>query len=150
MTFQHGGHGCAGVAGVLGAFGIHLPDKHEVQDRINEHHERVTQHVQEHRDAVHDRLNDVRDSVQSHFGGSGGSVRDSITHHTGEVLGLPGDPLQLVFGNPALASSEHFSLAAIPVGGGVTMSIVALLAVICMVLIMASMLVKTVVVRCSG
>jgi hypothetical protein len=60
-----------------------------------------------------------------------------------------GPPLDLVFGNPALVDYPGISLAAIPVGGGVTMSIVALIAVIAMILIVASMVVRTVAVRCS-
>jgi hypothetical protein len=60
MTFQHGGHACAGgIAGVLGAFGIHLPehDGSTLQDRINEHHERVTPHVNDARDHVNNTIN---------------------------------------------------------------------------------------------
>ena len=68
MTFQHGGHACAGgIAGVLGAFGIHLPehDGSTLQDRINEHHERVTQHVNDARDHVNNTINDVRDTIHN-------------------------------------------------------------------------------------
>ncbi len=134
MTFQHGGLGCAGGAGILGAIGIHFPDKH--------------------RDDFHDRLNDAHDSVRGHFGagfgGGGGSVHDSITNHSPKGLGLSNEPLQLIFGNPALANSEHFSLAAIPVGAGVSMSIVALVAVICLALILATGMARAVLMRCSG
>lgn len=159
MTFQHGGHGCAGVAGVLGGFGIHLPDKdhddsehrNTIHDRINDVRDRVHDHIGG-GSGSGDRVGDVRERVQDHFGGGSsgsGSVRDTVTQHAGDSLGLPQDPLNLIFGDPTLAAGDQFSLAAIPVGGGVTMSIVALLAVVCMVVILASMLAKTVMVRCS-
>ena len=141
MTFQHSGHGCAGAAGggVLGAIGIHLPDPKSVQDTINEHHDRVVKHVQEHAGAVHDRIqqhvDDAREAIQNHLHPSGGE-------------GLSGAPLHLIFGDPVAAEAHHYSLAAIPVGGGVTMTIVALIAVICMVAVTASMAIKVVAVRC--
>jgi hypothetical protein len=132
MTFQHTGHGCLGVGGILGAFGVHLPDP-------------------PHFNLPHPNLPHFDPPTHHDFGGHDGGGLGGLTHHAGESLGLPADPLQLVFGNPALASSEHaFSLAAIPVGGGITMSIVALIAVLCMVLIMASMMVRTVAVRTAG
>ena len=79
MTFQHGGHACAGgIAGVLGAFGIHLPehDGSTLQGRINEHHERVTQHVNDARDHVNNTINDVRDTIHNTLGG--GSVHRTL------------------------------------------------------------------------
>ena len=63
---------------------------------------------------------------------------------------MGGQPLNLIFGDPVAAEAHQFSLAAIPVGGGVTMSIVALITVLCMALIMASMMVRTVAVRTAG
>lgn len=141
MTFQHGGHGCAGIAGVLGAFGVHLPDKPHNLPHLSPppHHDFGGQFGQH-----------VRDSI-SHFSGGGGGMTGGKPD-PGESVGMfGGQPLDLVFGNPAPAAGEHaFSLAAIPVGGGVTMSIVALIAVACMVLIMASMTVRTVAVRTAG
>jgi hypothetical protein len=47
--------------------------------------------------------------------------------------------------------NEHaFSLMAIPLPGGVTMSIVAIVAIACLAIILASAVVKTVVVKCSN
>jgi hypothetical protein len=125
MTFQRGGYGCAGVAGVLGAFGIHLPKHHDFPHPI--------------RDAIHD-----------HFaggGGVGGLDGGRPTPGTGFLSLDDGQPLNLVFGDPVAAETHHYSLAAIPVGGGVTMSIVALLVVIALTMVMASMTVRSVAVR---
>ena len=55
---------------------------------------------------------------------------------------MGGQPLNLIFGDPVAAEAHQYSLAAIPVGGGVTMSIVALIMVIVLTLIMASMVFK--------
>jgi hypothetical protein len=142
MTFQHTGHGCLGVGGILGGVGIHLPEHKgpTLQERINEHHERVTQHVNEARDHVNNHINDVREHIENHFGGGGGGGGESVGG---------GAPLDLIFGNPAQADGPGLSLAAIPVGGGVTVSIVAMIAILCMALIMISTLSKTVAVRCS-
>ena len=60
---------------------------------------------------------------------------------------MGGQPLNLIFGDPVAAEAHQYSLAAIPVGGGVTMSIVALIAVIVLTLIMASMVFKGVATR---
>ena len=147
MAFQHGGHGCLGVGGILGAFGIHLPDKNELQERINEHHDRVVEHVQQHHDSAHDRISDIRESVQNHFGGGGGAMDAGGPDPSESAWMMGGQPLNLIFGDPVAAEAHHYSLAAIPVGGGVTMSIVALVMVIALTLIMASMLVRTVVVK---
>jgi hypothetical protein len=150
MSVQHAGHGCLGVGGILGAFGIHLPDKNELQERINEHHDRVVEHVQEHRDSAHDRISDIRESVQNHFGGGGGLSHGGHSD-PGESVGMfGGPPMDLVFGNPALVDNPGISLAAIPVGGGITMSIVALITVVSMLVIMASMTVRMVAVRTAG
>jgi hypothetical protein len=150
MAFQHGGHACAGgIAGVLGAFGINLPEHHgsTLQERVNNHHERVTQHVQEHRDNVREHVDNFRDNVQNHFGGGGG-MSPGGAPDPGESAWMMGNqPLNLIFGDPVAAEAHQYSLAAIPVGGGVTMSIVALIMVIALTLIMASMLIRTVVVK---
>ena len=131
----HTGHGL-GCAGAAGAGGVGLGG---LQDRINEHHDKVVKHVQEHAGAVHDRIqqhvDDAREAIQNHLHPSGGE-------------GLSGAPLHLIFGDPVAAEAHHYSLAAIPVGGGVTMTIVALIAVICMVAVTASMAIKVVAVRC--
>jgi hypothetical protein len=149
MTFQHGGHGCLGVGGILGAFGIHLP-KHDgptLQERINDHHERVTQHVQDHHNNVRDRINDVRDSIHNSLSGGGGGLGPGGPDPGESAWMMGGHPLNLLFGDPTAAVTHHYSLAAIPVGGGVTMSIVALIAVIVLTLIMASMVFKGVATR---
>ena len=150
MTFQHGGHACAGgIAGVLGAFGIHLPehDGSTLQDRINEHHERVTQHVNDARDHVNNTINDVRDTIHNTLGGGSGGFSGGHPDPGESAWMMGGQPLNLIFGDPMAAEAHHYSLAAIPVGGGITMSIVALITVIALTLIMVSMLVKAVAVR---
>jgi len=142
MTFQHSGHGCAGAAGGgLGAVGIHLPDPKSVQEHISEHHERVTSSVQDHVGEHHERVTQVQQGVQDHLD----NAHEGLGHSGGEAVS--GAPLHLIFGDPVAAESHHYSLAAIPVGGGVTMSIVALIMVIALTLIVASMMVKTVAVR---
>ena len=136
MTFNHGGHiggiGCAGAAGGVGLGGL--------QDRINEHHDRVQEHVGQVREHVQEHVDRVRDAVQHHVGGGG----------AGESLG-GGQPLHLVFPDwvPPVVQDQVSSLQAIGLPGGVTMSLVALVAIACLALILASTLVKTVVVRCS-
>ena len=47
---------------------------------------------------------------------------------------MGGQPLNLIFGDPMAAEAHHYSLAAIPVGGGITMSIVAMITVLCTLL----------------
>jgi hypothetical protein len=55
------------------------------------------------------------------------------------------------FPNPLPVGSDHvFSLQAIPLPRGITASLVAVVAINCLVLVLASALVKTVVVRCSS
>jgi hypothetical protein len=151
MTFNHGGHiggiGCAGAAGGAGLGGL--------QDRINEHHDRVVAGVREHTGQAHDRVQEhvgqVREHVQEHVD----RVRDAVQNHVGgggagESLG-GGQPLHLIFPDwvPPVVQDQVFSLQAIGLPGGVTMSLVALVAISCLAIILASALVKTVVVRCS-
>ena len=75
-----------------------------------------------------------------------------IEHHAGKGFGLPADPMHFIFPDPVPAGSPHnlFTLQAVPLPGGLTMSLVALVAISCLVIVLASTLVKTVVVRCSN
>jgi len=135
----HTGHGL-GCAGAAGAGGVGLGG---LQDRINEHHDKVVKHVQEHAGAVHDRIqghvDSIHDAVQSHLGHSGGEA-------------ISGAPLDLVFPTwtPPVVSDQGFDLQAIPLPGGVVMNVIMLAALACLVVILASAMVKTVVVKCSG
>ena len=117
---KHSSHGATGAAsGGLGAVGVNTPDH-----------------------------SSVRDAVGNHGGGGGGL--SGGRPDPGESVGMFGDqPLDLVFGNPAPVADHGFSLAAIPVGGGVTMSIVALIGTIVVALVILSMATRMVVARCS-
>jgi hypothetical protein len=80
------------------------------------------------------------------FGGHGGG----ITRHFGEGLGLPAEPMQLIFGTPASGAIRSAAWwQAVPLPGGITMSLVALVAIVCLAVVLASALAKTVVIRCS-
>jgi hypothetical protein len=151
MTFNHGGHiggmGCAGAAGGAG-----LGD---LQDRINEHHDRVAGIVREHTRQAHDRVQEhvgqVRDNVQAHVD----RVREHVQDHVGgggagESLG-GGQPLHLIFPDwvPPVVQDQALNLQAIGLPGGLTVSLVALVAVSCLAVVLASALIKTVVVKCS-
>jgi hypothetical protein len=133
MTFQHGGHGCLGIGGILGAFGIHLPEHH----LPNLPHPGSFPHP-------------VRDAIHNAIGGGSGGFSGGHPDPGESAWMMGGQPLNLIFGDPVAAEAHHFSLAAIPVGGGVTMSIVALVMVIALTLIMASMMVKAVAVRMAA
>ena len=77
------------------------------------------------------------------------STRDAVGNRSGGESFGDGSPLNLIFGDPVAAEAHHFSLAAIPVGGGVTMSIVALIGTIVVLLVIVSMTTRMVVARCS-
>ena len=63
---------------------------------------------------------------------------------------MPAEPVQFIFGDQAQAVAAHSAWwQAIELPGGLTMGLVALVAVSCLTLILASALVKTVVIRCS-
>ena len=131
MTFQHGGHGCLGVGGILGAFGIHLPEHH-------------LPNLPKPGSFPHP----IRDAIHNALGGGSGGMSGGHPDPGESAWFMGGDqPMNLIFGDPVAAEAHHYSLAAIPVGGGVTMSIVALIMVIALTLIVASMMVKTVAVR---
>jgi hypothetical protein len=148
MTFQHTGHGCLGVGGILGAFGIHLPEHHStLQERINEHHERVTEHVNEARDHVNNTINGVHDAVRGALGGGGGGFSGGHPDPGESAWMMGGHPLNLIFGDPVAAEAHQFSLAAIPVGGGVTMSIVALILALAMIVVIVSMVARVVMIN---
>jgi hypothetical protein len=92
--------------------------------------------------------------VAAHHGLGGDDhdrLRGHLARHFGEGLGLPSDPAQLVFGSPAPSGvSRSFTWwQAIPLPGGLTMSLVALVALACLAVVLASALVKTAVVACS-
>jgi len=121
MTFQHGGHGCIGVGSVLGGFGIHSPDPKP------------------------------QPGGDHHFGGGFGGGPKGPKGGMSESMGLfPDQPMGLIFGDPEAAAAHHYSLAAIPIGGGWTLSIVALLMALCLLAVLASASYRTVAVRCSG
>ena len=63
---------------------------------------------------------------------------------------MGGHPLNLIFGDPVAAEAHQFSLAAIPVGGGVTMSIVALIMALAMIVVIVSMVARVVMTRIGG
>ena len=86
---------------------------------------------------VHDGLGGV--------GGHGGG----IARHVGEGLGLPADPVQFIFGTPASATHAVAWWQAVPLPGGITMGLVALVALGCLAVVLASALVKMVMIRCS-
>ena len=121
MTFQHGGHGCIGVGSVLGGFGIHGPGPKP------------------------------QPGGDHHFGGGFGGGPKGPKGGMSESMGLfPDQPMGLIFGDPEAAAAHHYSLAAIPIGGGWTLSIVALLMALCLLAVLASASYRTVAVRCSG
>jgi hypothetical protein len=80
-----------------------------------------------------------------------GELRDHLGRHFGEGLGLPDNPMQLVFGTPTPNGvSRSFAWwQAVPLPGGLTVSLVVLVALACLAVVLASALVKTVVVACS-
>lgn len=51
---------------------------------------------------------------------------------------MPDHPLGLIFGDPEAAAEHHYSLADIPIGGGWTVSIVAVLMALCLLIVLAS------------
>ena len=121
MTFQHGGHGCIGVGSVLGEFGIHSPDPKP------------------------------QPGGDHHFGGGFGGGPKGPKGGMSESMGLfPDQPMGLIFGDPEAAAAHHYSLAAIPIGGGWTLSIVALLMALCLLAVLASASYRTVAVQMLG
>lgn len=128
MTFQNGGHGCLGVGGILGAFGIHGPEDHG---------------------PVHGGKPGGGFSLGHHFGlGGGGGGGGGLHVHKSEGIPLYGDhPLGLIFGDPEAAANHHYSLAAIPIGGGWTVSIIAVLMALCILAVALSAIYCTVAIR---
>jgi len=87
---------------------------------------------------VHDGLGGLGD----HGGG--------VTRHFGEGLGSPTDPVQFIFGTPASGATHSAAWwQALPLPGGMSMSLVALVALGCLAVVLASALLKMVVIRCS-
>jgi len=73
--------------------------------------------------------------------GAGAAEHEHVTRHVDVGLAVFSKPIEHV---------EHAAWwQAIPVGGSVTMSLVALVAIVCLTLIVASALARTVAVRCS-
>jgi hypothetical protein len=106
--------------GALGGLGIFGFHEHEEHGGLFEHHDVVEHH-------------------------------EIFGHHAGKGLGMSGSPLDLVFPDPAPVAGDHvFNLAAVALPGGVTASLIALVAISCLVIVLASALVRTVVVRCSS
>lgn len=59
-------------------------------------------------------------------------------------------PLGLIFGDPEAAAEHHYSLAAIPIGGGWTVSIVAILLALCFLTVLFSAIYKVVAVKLAS
>lgn len=110
-----------GLGGILGAFGIHGPD-----------HDGGAHGGLPHGGLPHLHL--------PHFGGGGmggGDPRHGDAP-TGLMFGMDDKPMGLILGDPEAAAAHHYSLAAIPIGGGWTVSIVAVLMALCLLAIMVS------------
>lgn len=87
-------------------------------------------------------LHDTHEHVRDH-------LPDRVPHG-GESVPMFDHPLNLIFPDPAtVPASDHIvALQAIALPGGITMSLVALVAIACLVLVLTSALIKTVVVKC--
>jgi cellulose synthase/poly-beta-1,6-N-acetylglucosamine synthase-like glycosyltransferase len=78
--------------------------------------------------------------IKDHLDQAHDHSNDHIPHHSGNSLGIVGDPVRLVFPDPQPALDHSFSSLswqAVSLGG-ITVSIIALVAIACVVLILAS------------
>jgi hypothetical protein len=127
MSISHSHANCLGGGGAAaGGLGV-------LHERIHDHVDKVREHVQNH--------------VGDHVVGIAGAVR-----HAGKSLGLPASPTEIIFVDPIkppAAPTAHLFLRVIALPGGMTATLLTLMVVVSLAVVLASALVKTVVVKCS-